>query len=276
MSGMWTMDTAFGYDLTDNHLDHLGSVLGHQTWPVVLAIEPRYDHASAREAALSAAAVELATLGIICDDPHAPAGVTEPLANALSVLSNPEMLIEVRVFGPTGGGRSCLARRGAVHVLARRTDTGVQVRDVAVHSAIDVGAIVAKVVGPAEAPALPTFSAPAEELRMRLDRARTAADYSDALHAMGGSDHVAAVYAAAFESCSGHVEIVAIETGSGGSVRSAGAVAIYETARGRVLAGPSKSPDGRIWTTLSAGSPHRISQAVGLLAETLPSGRWLP
>ncbi|WP_240498496.1 ESX secretion-associated protein EspG [Williamsia sp. 1135] len=273
---MWTMETAPGYELTDDHLDHLGMLLGHQTWPLVLAIEPGYEYVSARDAALSSAVDELTSLGILCDDPHAHRGVAEPLADALSILANPEMLIETRVFGSEGCARSCLARQGPRHVLARRTGVGVEVREVPVHSVRDVGAIVTKHLGVADTSALPAFSAPAGELRVRLDRARSAADYSDALHAMGAGDQVAAGYAAAFESCTAHAEIVAIESGQGRTVRSAGAVAIYDTARGRILAGPSTSPDGRIWTTLSGGSPHKISQAVELLVETLPSGRWLP
>ncbi len=273
---MWTMETAPGYELTDDHLDHLGSLLGHQTWPVVLAIGPGHEHVPARDAALLSAADQLVSLGILCDDPHADRGVAEPLADALSVLANPERLIEIRVFASEGCARSCLARQGSRHVLARRTGVGVEVREVSVHSEKDVGAIVSKHLGSAETPPLPAFSAPADELRMRLDRARSAADYTDAFHAMGAGDQMAAGYAAAFESCTGHAEIVAIESGQERTVRSAGAVAIYDTVRGRILAGPSKSPDGRIWTTLSGGSPHRISQAVELLVETLPSGRWLP
>lgn len=273
---MWTTDIAPAYDLTDDHLDHLGTLLGHQTWPLVLAIEPRYELVTVRDAAHSAAVAELTSLGILCDDPHAHRGVAEPVADALSILARPEMVIEARIFTPEGCARSCLARQGPRHVLATRTRAGVEVREVPVHSDKDVGAVISKLFGYAETPELPAFSAPAEEMRMRLDRARSAADYSDALHAMGARDHVAAGYAAAFESCTGHAEVVAVESGPGRTVRSAGAVAVYDTARGRILAGPSTSPDGRIWSTLSAAGPHKISQAVELLVETLPSGRWLP
>lgn len=272
---MWTMEAAPEYLLTDDHLDHLGSVLGHQTWPVVLAVEPRHDHAAALESARAVAGRQLRAAGILCDDPLS-SGVIEPLATALSVLANPETVVEIRRFDSSGCERMCLARSGDRHVLARRAGAVIAVGEIAVTGADELGAAVATALGPADAPHCPSFSAPAEELRMRLDHAVTAADYADALHAIGAGDHIAGVYSAAFGSCTGHVEIVAIESSPGRRTHSAGAVAIYDTADGRIMASPSMSPDGRIWTTLSAGTSHRISQAVVLLVETLPSGRWMP
>lgn len=273
---MWTMEAAPQYLLPDDHLDYLGSVLGHQTWPVVLAIEPRHQHAAELASAHILAAEQLRGAGILCDDRFVDSGVTELLSVALSILANPETVVEIRRFDASGCERMCLARTGDRHVLARRTGGAISVGEIPVSDDDELGAAVAKALGSADAPPVPSFSAPAEELRIRLDRAVTAADYADVLHATGAGDHISAVYSAAFESCTGHTEIVAIESGPGRRTQSSGAVAVYDTAIGRILAGPSTSPDGRIWTTLSAGTPHRISQAVVLLMETLPSGRWMP
>jgi hypothetical protein len=55
--------------------------------------------------------------------------------------------------------------------------------------------------------------------------------------------------------------------------RSVAAVGVFYTKRGRIVAGPSASPAGQLWTTLKAGSDHAISQAVGQLVE-LSGGRW--
>lgn len=275
MTELWT-DVAPRYLLPDDHLDYLGSVLGHQTWPVVLAIEPRYDDAPALESARAAAERQLAASGILGDDPFARAGVIEPLVDALSILSNPDRLVEIRRFDATGCKRMCLARSGHRHVFAGRIGGAISIGEVTVCGDDELGTFVAGELGSADALRSPSFSAPAAELRKRLDRAATASGYSDALHAIGAGDQAAAVYSTALESCTGHTEIVAIETRPGRVMQSTGAVAVYDTDRGRIIAGPSMSPDGRVWTTLSAGTPHRISQAVVLLMETLPSRRWMP
>ena len=55
--------------------------------------------------------------------------------------------------------------------------------------------------------------------------------------------------------------------------RSPAAVGVFYTKRGRIVAGPSVSPAGQLWTTLKAGSDHAISQAIGQLVE-LSGGRW--
>ena len=39
---------------------------------------------------------------------------------------------------------------------------------------------------------------------------------------------------------------------------------------GRILAAPGTASDGRLWLTFMPGTGHRIGQALGLLAETLP------
>lgn len=273
---MWTMESAPHYLLSDDHVDYLGSVLDHQTWPIVLAIEPGHVDATARAVAHTVAAEQLATAGILCDDDYSRSGVTEPLADALSVLANPDMVVEIRRFGADGCERMCLARSADRHVFARRADSALSLGEISVSDDDELGGVVAQALGSVDAPHCPSFSAPAEELRMRLDRAVTAADYADALHATGAGDHATAIYSAAFESCTGHAEIVAIESRPGRRTQSTGAVAVYDTAKGRIMAGPSMSPEGRIWTTLSAGTHHRISQAVVLLMETLPSRRWMP
>lgn len=270
------MGAAPRYLLSDDHLELLGSILDHQTWPVVLAIEPGHDDAADLAAARTAAREQLTAAGILGDAPFACSGVTEPLADALAVLAYPETLIEIRRFDEIGCKRTCLARNGDRHVLAHRIADAVAVCEIPICDDGEVGAAVAKLLGRSDAGHHPSFSAPADELRLRLDRAATAADYADALHAIGAGERIAAMYSAAFETCSGHTEIVAIESTPGRRTQSMGAIAVYDTAKGRIMAGPSMSPDGRIWTTLSAGTPHRISQAVVLLMETLPSGRWMP
>ena len=56
--------------------------------------------------------------------------------------------------------------------------------------------------------------------------------------------------------------------------RSPGAIGVFETTGGRIVASAAAAADGRMWTTLSPGTGHRIEQAVTLLLE--PLGRLLP
>jgi hypothetical protein len=273
---MWTVDTTPEFCVTDDQIDYLAAILDLQTWPVVLDLGPAHDRADAREAAHATAAQELSRAGVLCNDTYAPAGVDETLAGSLAVLANPDAVIEIRRYGVAGTMRVCVARSGPRHVLARRTHGRITVRLLALTEAAELGALVTGELGSEPAANVSSLSAPAAELGERLDRASTAADYVDAFYALGAPHPDAARYAAAFETCVGHCEIIALEMGPGMRSRTAGAVAVYDTARGRIVASPTMSPDGRVWTTLSAGTPHRIARAVALLMETLPTGRWMP
>ena len=280
---MWATPVVCEFDLSDDQIDYLAVLLDLQTWPAVLAGGSRHEFVDEREKARAAAAAELSAAGWLTDDPHSTSGVgvTEALAEALVILSAPDVVLEIRCHRETSTGRICLARRGDHHVLATRTESGLVLRDIAIGNDLEVGQLVTRLLEPADATqvvplSVSSVSVPAGELQNRLDGAHTAAGYADALYAMGVAPADAATYALAFDACRGHTEIVAIECAPGRMRRSEGAVAVYETARGRIVAGPSMSPDGRVWSTLSPGTGHRISQAVTLLMETLPARRWLP
>jgi hypothetical protein len=273
---MWTTETAPEFSLTDDQIDYLAIILDHQTWPLVLDVAPRHDRAERRDAAHSTAHQELTRSGSLSGDPFTHAGVTESLADSLAILAHPDTVLEVRRYGAAEASRWCVARSGTRHVLARRTPQGLTIRAVTITDATELGVVVARELGPERAADVPSISAPAAEVRERLDASTTAADLADALYAIGASPVAASTYSVALESCVGHSEIVAVESGPGSRTRTAGAVAIYDTDRGRIVASPTISPDGRVWTTLSTGTPHRIAQATALLMESLPTGRWMP
>ena len=276
MTTMWIKDIAPEYHVSLSDIDYLSQVLDIQTWPTVLDVTPTHDTAVDRAAAHSSASRSLLNAGIMSRDACSTAGVTGPLADALTVLANPEAVVELRRYGNEMSARMCLARSGGKHVVAHRRPDGLTIRVRGTLDASEVGPLIAGELGAASAADVQSISAPAAELRERLDRAASAADYADALYAVGATHANAARYAAAFESCVGHAEIIAREAGPGSHSRTSGAVAVYDTARGRIVASPTTSPDGRVWTTLSAGTPHRIAQATDLLMETLPTGRWMP
>ena len=275
---MWATPVACEFDLSQDQIDYLASILDLQTWPSVLAVGPRHEFVYQREKAWAVAASNLYAAGLLTDDPDPAVGVsvTEAVAEALAILSRPDVFLEIRCHHDTSTRRMCLARRGDHHVLASSTESGLLFRDIPIGTDADVGQLVARLLDPSDAAQVSQVSVSADELQRRLDGAQSAADYSDALHAMGVAAADAATYAVAFDTCCGHTEIVAIECAAGRMRRSAGAVAVYDTARGRIVAGPSMSPDGQIWSTLSPGTGYRISQAVSLLMETLPARRWLP
>jgi hypothetical protein len=54
--------------------------------------------------------------------------------------------------------------------------------------------------------------------------------------------------------------------------RGAAAVGVFYTKRGRIVAAPSASPAGQVWTTLKAGSDHAFGQAIGQLVELSGQG----
>ncbi|ROZ83454.1 ESX secretion-associated protein EspG [Gordonia sp. OPL2] len=260
-------------------LRRLGDEAGVQTWPVVLDMWSASDDAAELAHVDAAADRELHALGLVEDG--------EPIAwmaTALRVLGAAERQLEIRTVTSARTERDiprmrrvCLARNGHDHVLAARDGVAVDVRLVELSSEDEVGGLVARELDSASAPAsFAGFSAPADDLAGRLADCATAHDAADALHALGAPGSDAVAIAAALMSCHTRSEIVAVSWSGGVSTQSSGALAVFDTDRGRVVASPSKSPDGRVWTTLSPGGGHRIAQAVGLLIETLPEGRWMP
>ncbi|GAC66205.1 ESX secretion-associated protein EspG [Gordonia soli] len=252
-------------------LQRLGERCGVQTWPVVLGLRPRYDDAVTALAAARRADQEIATTGLLADGEPATW-----LATALRVLSTPERLLEVRTFSETDSWRMCVARNGFDHAVAVRRGDTVEIGGQLVTGTADLGAIVRRRLGDAPVPDFVGISAPAGEIADRLARCQGPNDTADALHAVGAGPVEAGLVGAALASCRARTEIVAVSSADGISTQSSGALAVLDTDRGRIVASPSRSPDGRVWTTLSPGTGHRIAQAVGLLIETVPEGRWMP
>lgn len=260
--------TAPGLRIDAGGLFRFGAEHGVQTWPVVLDLWP--------DPATSDAPVMVG--------PVEDTAAIDGLSSALHVLGAPDRTLEIRRFTASGSppaiDRICLARNGAQHVLARRQGDDVEIRHVQVTAESDVGRHVAQLLSRDEPTSTrkvsPTLSAPTDELAERLAGVRGADGLVDALHALGAPVADAVALASALSRCHTRTEIVAISHNGVGGTQSSGAVAVFDSQRGRIVASPSRSPDGRVWTTLAPGGGHRIAQAVGLLMETLPEGRWMP
>lgn len=267
-------------------LRRAGERLGVGGWPIVLDMDrsgeerPGGARSSSQHSAGGRAAAPAATVADAGDlfDGDEPLPVIDMIAH---VLARPDRQLEARTFATDGGvRRMCLARRGGTHILAVRHGDMIDARAVDVTGPADLGRHlrdhVAAVSGDREPLAFNGISHPAHDLADRLGRCGSTHEVTDALHAVGASGADAAIVATALADIRSRTEIVAVaadELGAG-ITQSSGAIGIFDTDRGRILASASRSPDGRVWTTLSPGSGHRIVQATGLLIETLPDGRW--
>lgn len=258
-------------------LRRLGERFGVQTWPVVLDLgDVENDGAEAEPIATADADARIEALGLV---EHGE--VSAWAGTVLRVLAQPWREIEIRSYSEDAVRRICLARNGLDHVFVKRTGPRVEVTVVDV---ADVEALAGVVRAQfdasgsdASSPAdFGAFAAPSDEVVDRLGRCRTGIETTDALHALGATPTDAAVVSAAFASCRTRTEIVASMNEDGRFAQSSGTVAVFDTDRGRIVSSPSKSPDGRVWTTFSPGTGHRIAQAVSLLIETLPDGKWMP
>ncbi|MEE4021637.1 ESX secretion-associated protein EspG [Gordonia sp. PKS22-38] len=276
---MWGLTAESAAVLDVDVLCRVGELAGVQTWPVVLdlwhtAIDG--DELAERRAVADQQIWERRLL--VDGEPVAW------LATALHILAAPERQLEIRTFSADTGTepiaddprRTCVARRGHEHVIARRNGSEVDLAVVDVNSEAEIGAILAREFPSLEPAMFTGLSAPTEELATRLTHCTSSGDVADALRALGAPGPDATAIASGLTNCRSRSEIVAVSWSGGFSTQSSGALAVFDTDRGRIVASPSKSPDGRVWTTLSPGSVNRITQATGLLIETLPEGRWMP
>ncbi|MFW0783831.1 ESX secretion-associated protein EspG [Gordonia sp. CPCC 206044] len=267
---MWDTASGVHQTLSADALWRVGEHLDIQIWPTVLDLSPRHDTVEAYREGAANADAELRAAGVLGSE-----GIDDDFHLALRIVSDPDAELQVRVFGEDGVRRISLTRRGHDHVLVLRYGESITVETVSVDGISSAAQKIVSCVGEADAADIASVSVLTDELVGRLDAATTSADYAEALYALGVDQQEAMKLGTGLADCRGYIEIVAYESWEGRTQQSSGAVAIYETARGRVVGSPSVSPDGQMWTTLSAGSGHRIKQAIGLLVETLPSGRWL-
>ncbi|MEU8896855.1 ESX secretion-associated protein EspG [Nocardia sp. NPDC048505] len=259
--------------MTNDGLLAVSDLLGVQTLPLVLGVGPQQDSAAAWQAARDQAMADLRGAGLVStyDD------VATDLADALFVLAKPERELAARIYTEAGVRQVCVARRGSQHAVATRDGDVFEVGTMWCDGGGEALARpVLAVLGRAEGAAIPSISAPVDELRERLDEATRSSDYADVFYGRGVAERDAIEFGLAMSSCHAHAEIVAYAYDDGVTTRTSGAVAVYDTSRGRIAASPGAAPDLRVWSTFTPGTDHRIAQAISALIETLPGGRWMP
>ncbi|MGW4351657.1 ESX secretion-associated protein EspG [Nocardia sp. NPDC004582] len=258
--------------LTNDGMIALAGHLGVQTLPLVLAIGPRQHTYPEWEQAQHLARTDLRARRIV--DAHGD--VDAVAATALFVLSQPDRELAMRVHTTDGPIRVCVARRAEDHAVAiRRGDT----LDIGPLWSDGSGASLSRplldALGPCPPADLSAFSAESADLAERLNAATTSEDYASTVYNLGVPDTDATAYGLALSATHSYAEIVAYAYADGLTDRSPGAVAVYDTARGRIVAAPGVAPDQQLWSTLTPGSDHRIAQSIAALIDSLPGGRWL-
>jgi hypothetical protein len=256
--------------VTNDGLLAVSDLLGVQTLPLVLGVGPQQDSVEAWNAARHDAMAGLRSAGLVdnYDD------VAPELADALRILAQPERELAARIYTESGVRQVCLARRGTQHALASRTGDAFEVRMTWADD--DAVALARPVLDACPPAAIPSVSAPVDELRERLDAAAGSSDYTQILYGLGVETRDAIEFGLAMSSCHAHAEIVAYDYDDGMTTRTSGAVAVYDTSRGRIAASPGAAPDLRVWSTFTPGTDHRIAQAISALIGSLPGGRWMP
>ncbi|WP_405133474.1 ESX secretion-associated protein EspG [Nocardia sp. NBC_01388] len=259
--------------MTNDGLVALARQLGVQTLPLVLSVGPGQDSYHELSRAQERARNELIA-GKVLD---ASGDVDPEVAGALHVLAQPDREIALRAATASGLVRLCIARRGESHVVAIRRGDDLDVHSIWVDGSGDsLARPILDALGTCASAQVAPFSALSARLSESLDEAMTSGGFSNALYRLGAPEIDATAYGLALASCHAHAEVVAYAYTDGATERSPGAVVVYDTARGRIVAAPAMASDQQLWATLTPGTDHRIAQAISSLIEALPGGRWLP
>ncbi|MCG7607446.1 MULTISPECIES: ESX secretion-associated protein EspG [Mycobacterium] len=266
-----TASLAPQFAVTDDELHVLAARLGVQALPVVLNLRSRHPTQTARAEAMGEASRSLTERGLL-----SAGEVGTELAAVVQSLQRPDRELAMRLVTPDGLARVAVVRYGAQCVSACR------VRDEITLDLIDDGASLSSAGSsllrrlPASTPAdFSPVGAPLTEAAQALSDTHDCTALSDQVRALGADTRSAMTLGAALASRLAFAEIVyqALDDDLDRISRTPGAVGIFYTKRGRIVAAPSASPTGQLWTTLKPGSDHTIKQAIGQLVE-LSGYRW--
>lgn len=266
-----TASLAPQFVVTDDELHVLAARLGVQALPVVLDLRPRHSTGTARAEAAGAATRNLTERGLL-----SAGEVGTELAVVVESLQRPDRELAMRLVTPDGLARVTVVRHGTQCVSACRVGDEITL------DLIDDGANLSSATGallrrlPAAVPAeISPVGAPLTEVAQALSDSHEPTELSDRVRALGADTRTAMMLGSALAARLAFAEIVyyALDDDVDRVSRSAGAVAIFYTKRGRIVGAPSASPSGQLWTTLKPGSDHTIRQAIGQLVE-LSGYRW--
>jgi hypothetical protein len=265
------VSTAFmsQFSLSDDELQVVSARTGVTDFPTVLAVRPRHGRIDTLHAAFDDATRALAARGVISDG-----SVARDLASVVRALHRPESELAMRIVTPEGITRVSTVRQGSQGLIARRVGNTFVLR------AHDAGLPAATRAVLAELPRMEPariapLGAPLQAMAECLDGGGDGPQLADRIHTLGIERRSAMLLGSALASRLAFAEIVYHRLASDEDriSRSPAAVAVFYTKRGRIVAAPSASPTGQLWTTLKPGSDHAITQAIVQLIG-LSTERW--
>ncbi|WP_158168172.1 ESX secretion-associated protein EspG [Mycolicibacterium smegmatis] len=246
--------------LTTDEVLALGRALGIHDLPQTLVGRSRHQTMDDRDDALDRATDEMVARGLIVD------GVVDPnVAAAVNTMWQPHREIAMRRVTPHGTAYVSVLRNGATRIRVRRINENVLLHRV---NSADIlnGAVKALMDDlPAARPAdIEPTGAPQPELAESLSGTHDARALSDRIRALGSSPRAAVLLGTALAERQAFAEIVyyRLVSDEGRVTRYPSAVAVFYTARGRIVSTPSISPAGELWTTLRPGTDTAVGQAV--------------
>jgi hypothetical protein len=271
--GVDTVTSALAHQvtLTESDLLMLADRLAIHDFPTVLAI--RATHATIEQRRIAG---DRATRGLMSRNLIVAGDVQPDLVPLLKALHRPDRELAMRLVTPDGTARFTAVRRGSLNVLARRVgdDISFRVLNGSVEMQDVASALVAGLphIRPAD---IEPVVAPLQELSESLSGAYDSTALADRIRLLGVESQAAMLLGAAFASREAFAEIVhyALADDVGRISRTPAAVAVFYTKRGRIVAAPSASPSGQLWTTLKPASDHAVVQAIGRLVE-LSNQEW--
>jgi len=259
------------FAVTDDELQVIASRVGVQALPVVLGVQTRHGTETALAEAVDHATRMLTDRGLIRDGEVRP-----ELATLLRALQRPDRELAMRLVTPDGIARIAVIRQGGQCVSARRVDNEIVLDVVEGEATLSAAAkALQRHLPAAPAAEIGAVGAPLEAASEALSCAHDAALFADRIRALGAEPRTAMLLGSALGSRLAFAEIVYYSLDGDADLisRCPAAVAVFYTKRGRIVAAPSSSPTGELWTTLKAGSDHAIKQAIGQLVE-LSTERW--
>ncbi|ADG97832.1 hypothetical protein Srot_1368 [Segniliparus rotundus DSM 44985] len=197
----------------------------------------------------------------------------------LEALDHPDRELSGRVKRGESMLRMALVRRGDVHALAIRYGDEVVIQNFeydAQKSSGQLARAALVVLGEGVIPDFNRVSAPTQSIVDAMPRNVDLDAVYTSLLRVGASQKDAKVLATIMATVEVQSEFVVYERGDGPRARGKGAVSVFDSPKGRFVSSPSVASDGEIWSTMTPGTDHRISQAFNSLIELLPSEQWWP
>jgi EspG family len=266
-----TASLASHFVVTDDEMHVIASRLGVQSLPVVLGLRPRHATETDLYAAVDYATRSLSARGLISDGE-----IAADIVPLIGALQRPERELAMRLVTPDGIARVAVIRHGVQCISVLRVDGKVVIESTEgpPTMAQAAGALLRRLPASPAADIDPV-GAPLDAVVDALSDTHDSALLSDRIRALGADARTAMLHGSALASRQAFAEIVyyALDGDEGRISRHPIAVGVFYTKRGRIVAAPSASPSGQLWTTLKAGSDHAIRHAIGHLVE-LSAERW--